>query len=150
MKLAYAYRFEKILDVKENEKDQARANFEQSKTEFERVATKLYNLLKSKEEIIDRQEQHMKNGISVFDLKQHQYYLETLEKSISIWQLKVIEARNKMNIMESRLKDSNIEVKKYEKMKEKDFLLFMEQLKQSEMNQMDEISIQMFMNRARR
>ena len=52
--------------------------------------------------------------------------------------------------MESRLKDSNIEVKKYEKMKEKDFLLFMEQLKQSEMNQMDEISIQMFMNRARR
>lgn len=148
--MAYAYRFEKILDVKENEKDQARMDYEQSRQEFEKVATKLYDLLKNKEDLINQQEKQMQEGISIFELKQHQYYLETLEKSISIWQLKVIEARNKMNIMEARLKDLNIEVKKYEKMKEKDFLQHMEEVKQDEMIKMDEMSIQMYMNRVRR
>lgn len=148
--MSYTYRFEKVLDVKENEKDQARIQFEKAKDEFEKAATHLYDLLKNKENLINIQEKKMQEGLPLADFKQYQYYIENLEKSISVWQLKVIEARNKMNIRESHLKDANIEVKKYEKMKEKDYSNHISEEKQIEMITMDEISIQTYMNRVRR
>lgn len=148
--MGYTYRFDKILDVKENEKDQARMQFEKSKNEFEKAATHLYELLKNKEDLIGMQEKKLQEGLSVADFKQYQYYIENLEKSIAAWQLKVIEARNKMNIRENHLKNANIEVRKYEKMKEKDYINHMNEEKQIEMINMDEISIQTYMNRVRR
>lgn len=148
--MGYTYRFDKILDVKENEKDQARMQFEKSKNEFEKAATHLYELLKNKEDLIGMQEKKLQEGLSVADFKQYQYYIENLEKSIAVWQLKVIEARNKMNIRENHLKNANIEVRKYEKMKEKDYINHMNEEKQIEMINMDEISIQTYMNRVRR
>ena len=44
-----------------------------------------------------------------------------MEKTIEDVQQKVIQARSKMNWHEQKLLEKNLEVRKFEKMKEKDF-----------------------------
>ena len=51
-----------------------------------------------------------------------------------------------MNFYHQVLIEKNMEVKKYEKMKEKDVQAFIEQVNQLENRQMDEISIQQYMS----
>ena len=70
-----------------------------------------------------------------------------LEKSIEQCQKEVMQARYKMNLQQDRLKEKNIEVKKYEKIKEKDFQKYLEVVKVAENKQMDEISIQQFLSK---
>ena len=54
--MSYQYKFEKILTIKEKEKSDARAKYNEAQKSFEQVAEKLYNLLKKKEELIDFQQ----------------------------------------------------------------------------------------------
>ena len=48
----YNYRFEKVLTFREQEKTETEMEFKNSVEAFEKVATKLYDLLKKKEEIL--------------------------------------------------------------------------------------------------
>ncbi|WP_017753755.1 flagellar export protein FliJ [Calidifontibacillus oryziterrae] len=145
--MGFQYKFEKILAVKENEKDKAIGDYHESVVKFEEVATKLYNVLKQKEDIIAEQEQQIQTGLNIIQIQQLQRFLETLEQSINYWQEKVANARHHMEVKEKILLEKNIEVKKYEKMKQKAKLTFHQIAKVEENKLMDEISIQQFMNR---
>ena len=50
----YHYRFEKVLTFREQEKTETEVEFKDSVEAFETVATKLYDLLKKKEDILLR------------------------------------------------------------------------------------------------
>jgi flagellar FliJ protein len=52
-----------------------------------------------------------------------------------------------MQVKQAKLAELNIEVKKYEKMKEKHVQAVLEAIQESENKWMDEISIQQFVNR---
>ena len=143
----YTYKFEKILTIKEKEKNDARAKYNDAQKSFEQVAEKLYNLLKKKEELIDFQQKKLSTGLSVQDIRHNQLFMDNLEKLIDQCQKEVIQARNKMNLQQERLKEKNIEVKKYEKIKEKDLQKYLEVVKVAENKQMDEISIQQFLSK---
>ena len=52
-----------------------------------------------------------------------------------------------MNFYQDKLLQKNIEVKKYEVLKEKGKLVFLEEIRQLEAKQMDDISIQQYMHR---
>ena len=58
----YQYRFEKILVVKDQEKSEAELAFKESVQVFEEIATKLYDLLKKKEDLIAYQNSVSKGG----------------------------------------------------------------------------------------
>ena len=143
----YRYKFEKILTIKEKEKSDARAKYNEAQKSFEQVAEKLYNLLKKKEELIDFQQIKLSRGLSVQEIRHNQLFMGNLEKSIEQCQKEVMQARYKMNLQQDRLKEKNIEVKKYEKIKEKDFQKYLEVVKVAENKQMDEISIQQFLSK---
>lgn len=145
--MKYEYKFEKILTIKEREKDEALNIYTQSVKRFEEAAEKLYELLKKKEDLENHQTSRLVSGLPVQEIRHHQYFIQNLEKTINHYQQIVINARNHMNFYQEKLMEKNIEVKKYEKIKEKDLLNFSENLKQIEGKQMDDISIQMFMNR---
>ncbi len=53
--------------------------------------------------------------------------------------------RNQMNQKQEILTEKNIEVKKFEKMREKQFKMFALEDKAAEMKEMDDISIKQFM-----
>ena len=117
MKMIYQYKFEKILTIKEKEKSDARTAYNEALKNFEQVAEKLYKLLKKKEELLDYQQVKLTSGLSVQEIRHNQLFMGNLEKLIEQCQKDVIEARYRMNLQQERLKEKNIEVKKYEKIK---------------------------------
>jgi flagellar FliJ protein len=145
--MIYQYKFEKILSIKEKEKTDALAKYNAALKKFEEVAEKLYKLLKKKEELLEFQQEKLRNGLSVQDIRHHQLFMDNLEKLLSLCQQEVIEARYKMNTQRDILMERNIEVKKYEKMKENDFLEFLDVMKEAENKEMDEISIRQFLSK---
>lgn len=145
--MSYQYRFERILTLKEKEKDEVNEQYKGAISKFELVAEKLYEFLKKKEELEVHQADKLQNGLSVQDIRHHQQFISNLEKTISYYQDLVIQARNRMNWYEEKLVDMNVEVKKYEKIKEKDLLIFQRNMKEAENKQLDEVSVVQYMNR---
>ncbi|MCP1490661.1 flagellar FliJ protein [Peribacillus frigoritolerans] len=145
--MIYQYKFEKILSIKEKEKTDALAKYNAALKKFEEVAEKLYKLLKKKEELLEFQQEKLRNGLSVQDIRHHQLFMGNLEKLLSLCQQEVIEARYKMDTQRDILMERNIEVKKYKKMKEHDFLEFLDVMKVAEKKEMDEISIRQYLSK---
>lgn len=145
--MIYQYKFEKILTIKEKEKTDALAKYNTALKKFEEVAEKLYKLLRKKEDLLEFQQEKLRNGLSVQEIRHHQLFMDNLEKLLSHCQQEVIEARYKMNVQRDILMARNIEVKKYEKMKENDFYKFLDVIKEAENKQMDEISIRQFLSK---
>ncbi|WP_153123695.1 flagellar export protein FliJ [Peribacillus tepidiphilus] len=145
--MRYQYKFEKILTLKEKEKKDAYARYSEALKAFEEVAEKLYRLLKKKEDLLALQQEKLISGLSVQEIRHQQVFLDNLEKIIEHYQKEVIQARNKLNLFQNILHEKNMEVKKYEKMQEKDFNRFLEIIKVHENKLMDEISIQQFISK---
>ena len=136
----YNYRFEKILIVKDQEKTESELAFKESVHVFEEIATKLYELLKKKEDLIVYQQERLKVGSSIDEINHYSKFIDSMEKTIEDAQQKVVQARAKMNWHEQKLLEKNLEVRKYEKMRENDFERFKEDQLRIEAMQLDELS----------
>lgn len=145
--MGYHYKFDKILQLREREKEESENIYREAVEQFEIEAEKLYGLLKKKEELIDVQEQKMKTGFSVLDIQHYQQFISNLEKLIEQQQQVVMTARGRMQWCEQQLKEKNIEVKKYGKIRTKDLAVYHKWLNIEEAKQMDELSSIQFMNR---
>jgi len=147
--MSYKFKFEKIMTIKEREKDEASADYNQAVRRFEEAAEKLYELLKRKEELEEYQSNELVSGLSVQSIRHHQHFINNLAKMIEHSQQMVLNARNSMNYYQQKLIDKNLEVKKFVKIKEKDLLHFIHTEKALEAKQMDDISIQQYMQPGR-
>ena len=136
----YTYRFEKILVVKDQEKTESELAFKESVQVFEEIATKLYDLLKKKEDLISYQQERLKVGSSIDEINHYSKFIDSMEKTIEDVQQKVVQARAKMNWHEQKLLEKNLEVRKYEKMRENDFEHFKEEQLRVEAILLDELS----------
>jgi flagellar protein FliJ len=145
--MVFQYRFDKILQIKEKEKVESMAVYQTAVRKFEEAAEKLYELLKKKEDLEIFQSSRLEGGLPIQEIRHHQQFIMNLQKSIEYYQKMVQNARTRMNFYQEKLMEMNIEVKKYEKVKQKDFRLYNAELKQTEGRQMDDISIQQYMNR---
>ncbi len=138
--MQYTYRFEKILVVREQEKNESEIAYKESVRAFEEIATKLYDLLKKKEDLINFQQQRLTIGASIDEISHYANFIDSMEKTIADVQQKVVQARSKMNWHEQKLLEKNLEVRKFEKMREKDFDAFREEQNRIEAKQLDELS----------
>ncbi|WNF24478.1 flagellar export protein FliJ [Mesobacillus jeotgali] len=145
--MRYQYKFDKILSLKTREVDEAQVVYQDSVKKFEEAADRLYHLLKKKEDLESFQSDRLLDGLPVQEIRHHQQFIGNLEKSIDHYQKVVMNARNIMNFQQVKLMEKNQEVKKYEKIKEKDHLQFLAAEKYAENMMMDEVSIQQYMNR---
>jgi flagellar protein FliJ len=145
--MAYQFKFEKVLNIKEQEKEEAQIYYKDSISKFELVAEKLYDLLKKKENLETFQTNKLISGFHIHEIRHYQQFISNIEKTIEYYQELVIQARNRMNWYEQKLSEMSVEVKKYEKMKEKDFLQFNDSLRISEEKFLDELTVMQFMNR---
>jgi len=145
--MPYQFKFEKVLTIREQEKEEAILVYEKAIKAFEEEATKLFELLRKKEELEEVQRTQLSSGTSVQIIRHHQQFLGNLLKSIHHQQEVVMRARTKMQYEEQRLIEKNIEVKKLEKMKEKDLSNFLNELDKLESKWMDELSMLQMANR---
>ena len=134
------YRFEKILTVCEQEKTETELAYKEAVRSFEEIATKLYELLKKKENLIAFQQERLKIGSSIDEISHYSRFITSMERMIEEVQQKVVQARTKMNWHEQKLLEKNLEVRKYEKVREKDFAAYKEEQNRLETILLDEIS----------
>ncbi|MGX9133664.1 flagellar export protein FliJ [Rummeliibacillus sp. JY-2-4R] len=144
---AYKYRFDQVMNVKQQEKLQIEIAYKEATKSFEDVATKLYTLLKKKEDLIDFQEKKLAKGSTINEIHHYSRFLDSIEKTINETQQKVIQARSKMEWHKDKLLEKSLEYRKYEKMKEKDFKEFQKGQDRLEMIQLDELSSIAFYNK---
>ncbi|MGG0594452.1 flagellar export protein FliJ, partial [Bacillus altitudinis] len=90
-------------------------------------------------------EEKLRSGMSVQEMRHYQQFVTNLDNTIHHYQQLVIMKRHQMNEKQSDLTEKNIEFKKFEKMKEKQFEKFSLEHKAIEMKEMDDISISQFM-----
>lgn len=140
--MKFQYKFEKILDLREREKDLQIIAYENAVRHFEAVARQLYLLLKKKEDLEREQIRKIQEGLAVREIRLQQIFLDNLQKEIDELQEKVLIARQKMQFEQQKLMQKNIEVKKYEKIKEKEFAKFLEFVNQEDRKIMDELAMQ--------
>ncbi|WP_141431176.1 flagellar export protein FliJ [Bacillus sp. 03113] len=140
----YHYKFEKVLTIRQKEKDEALTFYQQAVQKFEDAAHKLYELIKKKEIFEEQQFLDLQKGLQIQEIKSNQLFINNLEKIIHHYQTVVSNTRNQMNYYYEILLEKNVEVKKYEKYKERDQLRYEEELKVLENKQMDDVSIQYF------
>ncbi|MGF2615649.1 flagellar biosynthesis chaperone FliJ [Rossellomorea vietnamensis] len=145
--MTYTFKFEKILTLKEREKEEVRESYRAAVEKFEDIAQKLYELLRKKEDLESFQNERLVSGLSVQDIRHNQNFITNIEKTIEYYQGLVIQARNRMNWHEQKLSEMNVEVKKYEKIKENDFNKYKEFLHSSESKVLDELAVMQFTNK---
>ncbi|WP_071459445.1 flagellar export protein FliJ [Bacillus massilinigeriensis] len=146
----YQFKFAKILSLKDKEKEEALAVYQETVKRFEDAAEHLYSLLKKKENLELYQAERLHAGLPIQEIRHHQQFVGNLEKTIEHYQKIVYNARKHMSFQQDKLMEKNMEVKKYEKMKENHYLRFLSDEKHEEGKLMDEISIQQYMNREAR
>ncbi len=106
----------KVLQVKEQEKNQAQIERVQAVEQFEIVANKLYDQLRKKE-VAEKQLSHkMREQFTMEIMKEQSRYINNLSSKIVTLQHHVQQARKKMEITQELLNEAFIEVKKIEKM----------------------------------
>ncbi|TCT26771.1 flagellar FliJ protein [Melghiribacillus thermohalophilus] len=142
--------FEKILHVREKEKDDAHREYKQAVDDFETAATELYHLLKEKEDLEDQLNQNMKRSMSVQEMNSYHQYITQLENKIIRIQSNVQKARKVMDQKHLVLNEAYIEMKKFEKVLDHKKEKFQEEIAKNEKNTMDDISVLQFIQKRNR
>jgi len=133
------------MAIKSNEKDELLSQYNHSLQLFETAGERLYEKLKEKEKLIEQHTGKMKQGLSILEITSFQQFLISAERVIERLQQEVMFARQQMNLKKLKLEEKNIEVKKYEKLKKRDYDSYITAEKQLEAKQMDELSLQQYM-----
>ena len=142
--------FTKILHLRENEKKTAQKAYQQSLDSFEKIATKLYNLLRKKENAEVSYDFYIQSTTPIEQIKEQALYIERLNSQINEIQYLVQRARNDMESKQDILTDAHVEVKKFEKIIEIRKSAKEEYNKRVENNFMDELSITQYLNHKNR
>ncbi|AGT31538.1 flagellar biosynthesis chaperone [Geobacillus genomosp. 3] len=142
--MAPTFRLQKVLTMKEKEKEKALGEYEEAVRRFEQAAEALYNLLKEKEKCDAARDEQLRAGLSVGAVRHMLQYIGNLQRTIDHYQLIVMQAREQMQHRQQRLIELNIEVKKYEKMQERVRRWIEQREKEVENRLLDEIAVQRF------
>lgn len=136
--------FTKILNLRENEKQIAHKAYLKSQEAFEEKATRLYHLLKRKEDAEQTYGRYIETSSTLQKIKEQVAYIEKLNSEIIFLEKEVQFARNQMNKKQAVLNDAYIEVKKYETIIQKRKNDAAEKAAKAEMAFMDEISMNQY------
>lgn len=138
----------KILNVREQEKKDAQLEQINARNYFEKVATELYQQLKTKEQAEVTLESYMQESSAINKIKEQSFYIQALNQKIISLQQRVQQARKEMENKQEILTEAHVEVKKIEKMIEQREKEFFAQEQKIEIALMDEISIRQFNTQA--
>ncbi|HET7522135.1 MAG TPA: flagellar export protein FliJ [Bacillales bacterium] len=138
--MTFHFSFEKVLTVKENEKNVLETEYRDAYNEFEKIANMLYGFMKQKETLETRQRDHMTKGTSAFHIQRLQTDIQRLQEKIDRCEGLYQSARQNIEQKKARLTDKSIDVKRFERLKEVHYDMFRKKEKAEEMSQIDEIS----------
>ncbi|WLR46948.1 flagellar export protein FliJ [Halobacillus litoralis] len=139
--------FQRIRDLRDREKQKTQKLYQEAVNHFEKHAEELYECLKKKETAEKRFEQEMKyHTVRADAIVRHQRYIQGLQETIDHLQPVVQKARINMQQKQAKLSQAHMEVKKFEKIVEHKRDEQWHLMKSEENKQMDELSMQQYLN----
>lgn len=139
--MAHHFRLDKVLKLREKEKNLTEIEFSNAQQRFESVARALYNLLKKKEDLEKQYEHKMSTGVQIDQIRQYNLHLQSILNSIIQKQQQVNRARFEMEEKRRQIIQQSVEVKKYSRLKEKHTKKVVSKMKRTEANQLDELTM---------
>ena len=134
----------KVLEVKEQEKQEAQLERVKAVEKFEHIANQLYEQLKEKEDAEEHLNVEMKATFTIDKMINQTQYINILANKIINLQFHVQQARSKMETAQDQLNEAHIEVKKIEKMIEIREDALEAEARTVEATMMDEMSIKQY------
>ncbi len=142
--MSFHFSMEKVLSVKQKEKESIEQELGDAVQAFESIAEEIYSLLKRKEDIENQSNYTFQQRIVVNDLQNSQRFLLSMTNKIKELQPLLQRARERMQVIQQRLLQQTIEVKKYEKLKERQLSAYKVEVSSYENKQNDEFSVLRF------
>ncbi|MET3728737.1 flagellar FliJ protein [Fictibacillus halophilus] len=142
--MSFHFSMEKVLSVKQKEKESIEQELGEAVHAFESIAEEIYSLLKRKEDIENQSNYTFQQRIVVNDLQNTQRFLLSMTNKIKELQPLLQRARERMQVIQQRLLQQTIEVKKYEKLKERQLSAYKVEVASYENKQNDEFSVLRF------
>lgn len=142
--MSFHFSMEKVLSVKQKEKESIEQELGEAVQAFESIAEEIYSLLKRKEDIENLSNHQFQQKIVVNDLQNTQRFLLSMTNKIKELQPVLQRARERMQLIQQKLLHQTIEVKKYEKLKERQLTAYNVEITSYENKQNDEFSVLRF------
>ncbi|WP_221564299.1 flagellar export protein FliJ [Alkalihalobacillus sp. TS-13] len=139
--MGYQFRMEQVLDYKQQVKDKTQKEYIEKQERFEEIGYELYEVLKKKESLQSQQSQRMIDGDKIVTLQHYNQYIDQLDYHVQSLQQRLQHARENMQMAHDRLMSETIDVKKYEKLKERQFSRYQYKSKIDEMKVTDELTV---------
>jgi flagellar protein FliJ len=139
--------FQRIRDIRDREKQESQKVHKEAVDTFEKQAELLYETLRKKEEAVDKFNQTLtERAVEANAIVQHQRYIKRLEERIDSLQPAVQKARVHMQHSQVKLSAAHIEVKKFDTLIENKEAKQLNWIKSEENRNMDELSMQQYLN----
>lgn len=139
--MAFDFRLERILKVADSEKKNLEAQYQSLYDHLENIAQDLVQLLGQKKDAQIRLQNKMKKAITIDSMKLQLSDADQMDQLIARRTMQYEKLKQQLEQMQAILLEKSIEVKKYEKMKEKQRQNYRTEQRKSEMKQMDEIAV---------
>jgi flagellar FliJ protein len=136
----FHFSLEKVLKVKENEKNTLETEYRQAYQNYEKIAGALYEFLKQKEELEKRRLEGMTKGAVIGDVRRLQAEMEHLQQKIDEYERLYRHARQHAELKKEHLLERSVDVKRYEKLRDFQYSEFVKKAKAKEMSKLDEMS----------
>jgi flagellar FliJ protein len=138
--MSFVYSFQKILDMKEKEKEQAAVNYNKSVQVLRSEEQRLAHLEQYKYQLEQRVLQQESN-ISLAQLKSHYEYIGHLQRLIEVANESKVQAEKEVEVKQFILSERTIDQKVWEKLKEHSFEKYKEKINLQEQKEMDEMAV---------
>ncbi|MCO7125996.1 flagellar export protein FliJ [Sporolactobacillus shoreicorticis] len=138
--MGFEYRFERVMKLAENEKYNLEVQYKRLFDEFESLARKLIELMDLKEKAQTELQNQMSQAITIDQMKMGITDVNTMDSLIDETNKRYIRAKARVEDFQTKLQEKAMEVKKYEKIKEKQQSIYRRLTQKAEIKRMDEIA----------
>ncbi|MFP4687510.1 MAG: flagellar export protein FliJ [bacterium] len=148
--MAFHFRYQRILDIRELEEDQEKTRFAEIQQQLSAEKGKLRRDKQELQNILSSEGQKRKKVTDVSNFLQLQRYAKLLENRISRQQKVVDSWQKKLDKQRQKLIEASQQRQVMEKLKENDYEEFQKEMLKEEERQNNEIANQQFFRDARR
>ncbi len=135
----FIFRFEQMLNINEKLKEQKEIEYGKAVQAYELEKEKLIGYENSLQQSVVSMRDSINAKISPRMMSEYNSYIKLLKKNIEVQARVVFKAYEEVERLRVELSKALMEIKKYEKLKEKDLEEYVEEIKQKENAFVDEI-----------
>lgn len=136
----FIYRMQSILDIKEKLEEQARQEFAQANRRLLEENEKLESLQRRKEQYEQKGRELLTDSLKVTDILENEEAIVRIQEFIAYQQDAVAKAEELVEEARERLTQARQESKMHQRLKEKAFESFTEEMKSAETKEVDELT----------